>query len=191
MYFKSIIDKPSLCDSHVLSLRPLKHDLKSKKTTPDLNYVIPNTCADGHDAPHCQDGSKGGIQRPNQFLKKWIPRIEHSPAYKKDGAILITFDESGHDEDAGACCGEVSGLGYDDPSHPNMNEPGLYGPGGGKVGAVVLSKFIKPGTVDNTPYNHFSQLKSWEAAFGLHHLGDAKQPQVHAFGSDVFTKPKG
>ena len=63
--------------------------------------------------------------------------------------IVIVFDESGSDDNAGACCGEVDGLGFDDPSHPNMNEPGLYGPGGGRVGAVLLSKYIRPGTVSN------------------------------------------
>ena len=69
-----------------------------------------------------------------------------------------------------------------------MNEPGLYGPGGGKVGAVLLSKFIKPATVSTHPYNHFSLLRSVEDFFGLHHLGDAQQPQVKSFGPDVFTR---
>ena len=72
-----------------------------------------------------------------------------------------------------------------------MNEAGLYGPGGGKVGAVVLSKFIKPGTVSRQAYNHYSQLRSFEDLFGLNHLGDAQQPQVDSFGSDVYTRPRG
>ncbi len=101
--------------------------------------------------------------------------------------IVINFDESGTDEDASACCGEVDSLGYSDPSHPDMNEPGLYGPGGGKVGAVVLSKFIKGGTVSTVPYNHYSLLRSVEDIFGLPHLGDAKQPQVVSFGPDIYT----
>ena len=122
------------------------------------------------------------------FLKQWIPKIMASPAYKKNGMILITTDESGDDSVAGACCGEVDGLGFADPSHPNLNEPGLYGPGGGKVGAVVLSPFVKPGTVSTSPYNHYSQLATVEDIFGLPLLGDAKQPQVKAFGSDVFTR---
>jgi hypothetical protein len=36
-------------------------------------------------------------------------------------------------------------------------------------------------------YNHYSLLKTVEKIFGLPLLGDAKQPQVRAFGSDVFT----
>jgi phospholipase C len=191
MYFRSITNRPAYCDAHVLSLKPLKHDLAKASTTPNYSFVTPNTCNDAHDVPKCQDGSKGGLPRANQFLKTWIPRIMHSPAYKQGGMVLVTFDEAAHDENAGACCGEVDGLGFDDPSHPNMNEPGLYGPGGGRVGAVVLSNFIKGGTVSNQPYNHYSQLRSIEDIFGLHHLGDAQQKQVHSFGSDVYTKRKG
>jgi phosphatidylinositol-3-phosphatase len=191
VYFHSIIDNKSYCDSHVLSLKPLANDLKSVSTTPNYSFITPNTCMDAHDTPRCQNGSKGGLPRANEFLKTWIPRIMASPAYKAGGMILVTFDESGSDENASACCGEHVSVGYDDPSHPNINEPGLYGPGGGKVGAVVLSPFVKPGTVSNKPYNHYSQLKTVESIFGLAHLGDALQPQVHAFGPDVFTRPTG
>ena len=110
-----------------------------------------------------------------------------SPAYRQGGLIFITFDESGDDTNAKACCGEKDSLGYTDPSHPNVNEPGLYGPGGGRVGAVALSPFIKPGTRTGVDYNHYSLLKTVEKIFGLPLLGDAKQPQVRAFGSDIFT----
>lgn len=187
MYFQSITKDKKLCDSHVLSFKPLKKDLKKVSTTANYNWITPNSCYDGHDWPKCQDGSPGRLPRVNDFLKKWIPTIMASPAYQKNGLIVITTDESTHDEDAGACCGEVSGLGYDDPTHPNMNEPGVYGPGGGQVGAVLLSPFIKPGTVSSQPYNHFSQLRSIEDIFGLSHLGDAKMPQALPFGADVYT----
>jgi phosphatidylinositol-3-phosphatase len=188
MYFRSIIGNKQVCDSHVLSLKPLAHDLKRVSTTPNFSWISPNTCTDGHDWPKCQDGTAGRLPRVNKFLKSWIPKIMASPAYRHDGLIVIATDESGNDENATACCGEVTSLGYDDPSHPNMNEPGLYGPGGGKVGAVLLSPFIKGGTVSNKAYNHFSLLKSTEDIFGLSHLGDAKMPAVRSFGPDIFTK---
>jgi hypothetical protein len=191
MYFQSVIGNKQLCNSHVLSFKPLAHDLKKVSTTPDFSFVVPNTCNDGHDWPKCQDGTAGRLPRVNKFLKKWITKIQASPAYRKNGLIIVTMDESGNDENATACCGEVDSLGYDDPSHPNMNEPGVYGPGGGRVGAVLLSPFIKAGTVSTKPYNHFSMLRSIEDIFGLHHLGDAKMPQVHSFGSDIYTGKKG
>ena len=191
MYFESIIGEKSYCDSHVLTLKPLAANLASISTTPNYSFVTPNTCFDGHDWPKCQNGSPGRLPRVDEFLKRYVPMIMDSPAYKANGMILITFDESGDDEDAGACCGETDGLGYADPSHPNMNEVGLYGPGGGRVGAVVLSKYVRPGTVSEHPYNHFSQLRSFEDLFGLKHLGDANQPGVVSFGADVYTNRAG
>ena len=65
----------------------------------------------------------------------------------------------------------------------------MNGPGGGRVGAVLLSPFIKPGTVSTVNYNHYSMLRSFEDLFGLSHLGDASMPQVKSFGPDVYTRP--
>jgi hypothetical protein len=52
---------------------------------------------------------------------------------------------------------------------------------------VALSPFIKPGTKSNAAYNHYSLLRTVETIFGLPPLGDARQPQVHAFGAGIFT----
>jgi phosphatidylinositol-3-phosphatase len=188
VYFAGIIGNQQYCDAHVVTLAPLRADLKSVASTPNYSWITPNTCADGHDTPRCQDGARGGLVQIDKFLASWIPRIMASPAYRRNGLIFITFDESGNDQNATACCGERDSLGYDDPSHPNTNEPGLWGPGGGRVGAIALSPFIRPGTVSSLRYNHYSLLKTIERIFGLPLLGDAKQRQVHAFGADVFTR---
>jgi phosphatidylinositol-3-phosphatase len=187
VYFENVIGSQAYCDAHVVTLQPLLSDLKSVATTPNYSWITPDTCADAHDTPRCQNGAKGGLVQADKFLATWVPRIMASPAYKQSGMIFITFDESGNDQNAAACCGEKDSLGYDDPSHPNTNEPGLFGPGGGRVGAIALSPFIKPGTVSAVPYNHYSLLKTVEQIFGLKLIGDAKQPQVHAFSRDVFT----
>jgi phosphatidylinositol-3-phosphatase len=187
MYFESVIGNQGYCDAHVQTIARLVPDLSSAATTPDLSFVTPNTCNDAHDIPKCQNGEKGGLGKADEWLEKWVPRIVGSPAYAEGGMVVITFDESGEDSDAGGCCGEVEGRGLDDPSHPNVNQPGLYGPGGGRIGAVVLSPFVRPGTRSKADYNHYSLLRTIEDIFGLGHLGDAKQPQVHSFGPDVFT----
>lgn len=59
--------------------------------------------------------------------------------------------------------------------------------GGDQTGAVMISKFIKPGTVSTVPYNHYSMLKSIEDIFGLGHLGYAGQTGLAGFGNDIFT----
>jgi phosphatidylinositol-3-phosphatase len=181
MYFESVIGNPAYCDAHVLSFQPLLKDLSKASTTPDFSWLSPNLCMDGHDAP-CADGDPGGLTEINAFLQIWVPQIMHSPAYK-DGLIFITFDEG---STSAACCGETSGV---SPSHPNVAEPGMPGPGGGRVGAVLLSPFIKPGTVSRVNYNHYSMLRSFEDIFGLSHLGDAAMPEVKVFGPDVYTNP--
>jgi hypothetical protein len=70
-----------------------------------------------------------------------VPIIMAAPAYRDGGLIVITFDEG---SDAAACCGETSGI---SPPHPNVALPGKTGPGGGRIGAVLLSPLIRPGTV--------------------------------------------
>src|SRR5205085_9011802 len=99
------------------------------------------------------------------------------------GLLIVTFDESEHG--AGACCGEKQG-----PNTPNNGGP-TPGAGGGRVGAVLLSNFIKPGTVSKFQYNHYSLLRSLENAFGLGHLGYAAASGLRPFGTDIFTNPGG
>jgi hypothetical protein len=53
---------------------------------------------------------------------------------------------------------------------------------------VLLSPCIQPGTVDETPYNHYSMLRSIEDLFGLDHLGYAGQDGLVSFGQgEVFA----
>jgi phosphatidylinositol-3-phosphatase len=70
---------------------------------------------------------------------------------------------------------------------PNSPLPGLTGPGGGRVGALVISSATKPNTTSNTPYNHYALLCSLENVFGLTHLGFAGAPGLTCFGKDVYN----
>lgn len=180
MYFHSIVDDQARCDSHVVNLGNLPADLGSVDSTANYTFITPSLCHDGHDSP-CANGEPGGLQSINSFLLQWVPQILASPAFQKDGLLIITFDESnGVTSDSSACCGEGPG--------PNTLLPGLLGPGGGKVGAVLLSPFIKPGTVTTTAYNHYSMLRSVQDIFGLQYLGYAGATGQAGFGSDVYTQ---
>ena len=180
MYFESVTGNQAYCDAHILSFQPLSKDLKKVSTIPDFSFIAPNLCNDGHDSP-CVNGDPGGLTQINTFLKGFVPELLASPAYKAGGLVLITFDEGTTDT---GCCGETSGI---SASHPNVAEPGMGGPGGGDVGLVALSPFIKPGTVSTVDYNHYSLLRTIEDSFGLPYLGDAAMPQVKSFGQDVFA----
>jgi hypothetical protein len=185
VYFHTILDNPTRCAAHIVSLKELEIDLHRIKTTPNYSFITPNLCNDGHDL-RCVDGQTGGLAGINEFLRKWVPLITRSPAYRKDGLLIITFDESdGAAPDAfDACCNEK-------PLPTATDRPGFQGPGGGRIGAVLLSRFIRPGTVSAVPYNHYSLLRSVEDIFGLGHLGYAAEPGLRAFGPDVFTNSEG
>ena len=178
-FFGSVTGNQAYCDAHILSFRPLPGDLTQASTTPAFSWISPNLCDDGHDSP-CVTGAPGGLAQADAFLAQWVPTIMAAPAYRDGGLIVITFDEG---SDTAACCGETPGF---SPGHPNVPDPGKTGPGGGRVGAVLLSPLIRPGTVSTVDYNHYSLLRSIEDIFGLPHLGDAAMPQVRSFGPDVF-----
>jgi hypothetical protein len=207
VYFHSIIDSPT-CTTRVVNLDQLPQDLQSQRSTPNFVFITPNLCNDGHDAP-CKNGQPGGLIAANAFLLKWVPLILASPAYRRDGLLIVTFDET---EESGTqvsptgastysytgqtCCGERPGpnlapfpqsvaLGADTYSFQSF--------GGDRTGTVLLSPFLKPGTISNTPFNHYSLLKSLESIFDTHeYLGYAAQPGLVGFfdgaHSDISVK---
>ena len=55
--------------------------------------------------------------------------------------------------------------------------------GGGQVGLLLISQYVKPGSIDALDYfNHFSLLASIEKLFGLHTLGYAGATGLPVFG---------
>ena len=189
VYFHSIINNTTVCNKDVVpmgsstgkmptgtpkAVTGLVTDLRSVTTTPNFTFITPNLCDDGHDYP-CKNttgaGQGGGsaVGDINKWLSTWVPIIQASAAYKDNGLIEVTFDEAEAPKlDTTACCGETKG-----PA-ANSGGDGISGPGGGIVGAVLLSPFIKAGTVVTKSYNHYSSLASIEDLFGLSRLGEAK-----------------
>jgi phosphatidylinositol-3-phosphatase len=231
MYFHSIIDDAASCAHHVVNLNHLTADLSEERTTPNLVFITPNLCDDGHDGSGtgaagttCANGQPGGLTSADTFLKTWVPKIMESPAYKKDGLLIITFDESNLTQNVSVnpstgqetvditfsgqtCCDQQPG--------PNLSgvRPGTFtllstptlvenivinGFGGDRVGALLLSPFVKPGSTSETPYNHYALLKSIEDIFHLDHIGyAADDPRTHysldtiGEDEDVFERGSG
>jgi len=195
VYFHSIIDSPA-CAANVVNFSQLAQDLQSETSTANFSFITPNLCNDGHDAV-CVTGQVGGLTAANAFLEQVVPLIVNSPAYQKDGLLVIAFDEGGLSvapNPAGGytisapgqtCCSQQPG-----PNLGSFPQTSALGPytlsyqsfGGDRVGAVLLSPFLKPGTVSNTPFNHYSLLKSLEDIFGTdEYLGYAGQPGLVGF----------
>jgi hypothetical protein len=185
VYFHSIIDDTSECNQDVVPLGTttgalpagtpagvtgLATDLQSVSTTPNYSFITPNLCDDGHDYP-CKNQPSGAsaLADIDTFLQTWVPLITGSPAFQQDGLLEITFDEADVDPiDATSCCGES-----ENPAALN-GENGIDGPGGGRIGSVLISPFITPGSKVKTSLNHYSSLASIEDLFDLPHLGAAK-----------------
>jgi len=62
--------------------------------------------------------------------------------------------------------------------------------GGGRVGLLLLTKFVKPGTVNTiSAFNHFSLLRSIEEVLGLQQTGYASYPGLLPFDSVIYNAP--
>ncbi len=127
-----------------------------------------------------------------------------SAAYKKDGLLIITFDESNFTQSVSSnngqttvditfpgqtCCNQQPGpnlSGVRPGSFTLVNTPSLVenivinGFGGDRIGALLLSPFVRQGTTSDIPYNHYALLKSIEDIFHLDHIGyAADNPKIH------------
>jgi phosphatidylinositol-3-phosphatase len=82
MYLASVQDNPAVC-SRVRPLTELIHALK-RVSVPNLTWITPNLCHDGHD---CSNSSV------DSFLRGMVPRITSTRAYRDQGVLFILYDE--------------------------------------------------------------------------------------------------
>ncbi len=183
VYFESLTADPSCATSDV-GLAALKGDLAGAASgTPAFSLIVPDRCHDGGPTA-CSAGAPTGPATASSWLSSVVGEIMASKAFRKDGLIAITTDQapsSGELADSSACCGQ--------PPYPNFTAPEL-GKGGGAVGALLLSPFIKGGATSQEPYNHYSLLRTIEDVFGLSHLGYAALPGVKPLPASLLNAPR-
>ena len=143
---------------------------------PNYAHIVPNQCNDMHGMgngknvpPDCNERGDpvGLIKRGDAMIGMLVDKIMASPVWRAPGnsAIVVTFDENdGGERDAGVqgCCG------YDPASRANY--------GGGRIPTLVITNHGQGSVSDPTPYNHYSLLRTTEAAFGItEYLGHAAE----------------
>lgn len=156
--------------THYAPLQQLFTDLDND-TVADYNWITPDQYNDMHTA--LSAGYKGltsdpaKISQGDDFLRQVVPVIMASNAYKKNGVIVIWFDESESDGTAGDL--------EDDFSHT--------------IPEIIISSRARK-NVNGIPYasplnyTHSSDLRSWQEVF---HVGPLLRNAVNASDlSDLF-----
>ena len=94
-------------------------------------------------------GHIGGVERQTTMLARWLARRDHE-------VTLLTWDEGQGNH---SCCG-------------------LPESAGGRVATVLISPQVKSNFQDETPYSHYSILKTIVEAWDLPALGHAADTET-------------
>jgi hypothetical protein len=117
----------------------------------DFNLVIPNGCDDGE--RNCKPVNDR-YRQFDDFLAREVPLIEASPAFGRNGVIVVTYDE---DQRMGGLAAK--------------NDLGS----GGHIMCALLSPLVRPGEYGSKTYS-YSVLRTLQDGFGLTpYLGAAAQ----------------
>ncbi len=146
LYFDSIRLDSARCERHIVPLTQLEEDLAAA-ALPNFAFLIPNQCNNGHDC-------SGAIA--DAWLEVWVNRLLTYLEARADEfpyLLVITWEEGQGNH---SCCG-------------------LPPEAGGRVPAILLSPLARKGFQDDTPYTHYSLLKTIEMAWQLPYLGHAAE----------------
>jgi hypothetical protein len=128
---------------------------------PNYSLVVPDQCNDMHGTGGCAGGDPL-IQAGDRYVGTTVNEILASPTWHQgNNAIVVTWDEDDFSDSGQAgtgCCGAD--------------------PGGGHVATIVITNNGPRHLTDDTAYNHYSLLRTFEDAFGLSHLAHAVDPVV-------------
>lgn len=179
--FASVQSDPHRED-HLVGFDRLEADLKSGHL-PSFALIVPNQCNEMHGLvgarvpADCVASNKPGlIRRGDAEIGRLVAELQATRAWKgRDNvAIILTFDEGAGGERSGCCA-----VTPDAPSNF----------GGGHIPTVVITNHGPHGLADDTPYNHYSLLRTIEDAFGirehLRHAADTDKgvvPMTRLFG---------
>jgi phosphatidylinositol-3-phosphatase len=98
-----------------------------------------------------------GLAGADAFLKQWVPIVLRSPAYRKNGVLVIVF--------ASSATRLAGGASY---AHPL------------RTGALVISRYARAGSTSTGRYTPYSVLRSIEDLFAL-------KPLAHAASARSFA----
>jgi hypothetical protein len=136
VYFRSVTSHPRQL-RHLRKLHALRGALRHP---PALSFIVPNNADNMH---------TGSIRAGDRWLSTWIPRVQHSHAYRHGGVIIIIWDE-GHNDNSGCCL------------------PDLHG---GRIPLFIISRHSKTHHRLHRAATTYTLLRTLESGFRLPHLG--------------------
>ena len=172
VFFHSLLDLGD-CAANDVPLDELQADLRRADSTAAYSFIAPGLCESGSTV-ECPAGQAGGPAAADAFLSQWVPKILSSAAYKKDGMLIVTFDQADPV-----------------PIPPEAAPATTTTPPPLQVGTLLLSRFLAPGSSDAKPFDPYSLLRSTEDLFGLAHLGGADGARTKAFTTALLGEAGG
>jgi hypothetical protein len=165
IYFHSLLDLGD-CSNDDVSLDQLPVDLRTAAKTPRYSFIAPGLCDDAS-VSTCPGGQPGGLAGEDAFLRLWVPRILSSPAYKRDGALIIVFAPTTK---------ATTMTTADTTTTPPAGDLRPM-----RTGGLILSRYAKRGKTLAATYDPYSLLRSLEDLFDY-------APLVNAVHAKSFVK---
>jgi len=103
----------------------------------------------------CNSAHDCGLDTADAWLKIWNDRLINQPSMAANSLIILTWDEG---QGQHTCCGLKTG--------------------GGRIATVLISDKAKKGFQDETPYTHYSILRTISTAWNLPLLGHAADAET-------------
>jgi len=139
-YLSDVLNNPAQANN-IVPFSQFAIDLANNQL-PNYSFIIPNQYNNSHDCPpsipSCTNADK--LTTADQWLQQNIDPLIASAAFRQNGLLVITFDESVDADTAN---------------------------GGGHVITVVISSSAKQGFQSNTLYQHQNLLRTVDEALGV------------------------
>ena len=182
-YVAEIQDDPAQFAKQV-PIEQLFGDL-GRKRVPALSYIVPDQCRDMHGIGNVlapcggvNDTDAIDVRRGDEEAFWLVNGITGSAVWHEGrNAIFLVFDEG----NGPLTCAYDPDKGIDLVPGTLLPGPDCFAPANfnDKVPMIVITNYGVRGRVDPHFYNHFSLLKTIEAAFDLPFLGHAADPGTH------------
>jgi hypothetical protein len=153
IYFDNIRDDLNRCTGHDVPFPQFKTDLDNGNL-PNFSWISPDLCNSMHNKCELLESR---VNEGTEWLSTWIPNILGSEQFQQDGLLVITFDEGASND---GCCGSD---------------------GGGRVLTLLISpnpQVRNSGWFSDTPYNHYSLLRTIEDNWNLPYLGHSGDAEI-------------